>query len=158
MRGAGIRLGESATENSLIGLGDSLIVENNYGYDIFGFQTGAVQSRPGVIRVDIDENKQGCHKVWTSNEVVPSVISKASIADGLIHTYTREVDPNGVQAWYWATIDFRTGATQYKQLAGTGPRWNNHYAAVATAQTDRVHERLPGWSVVDQGRLLTLTA
>ena len=94
-------LGESDTENSLIGIGRSLIVENNYGYDVFGFQTGAVQSKPGVARIDIAANKKSCTIVWTSNEIVPSVISKASIATGLIHTYTRAVDPNGVQAWYW---------------------------------------------------------
>jgi hypothetical protein len=144
--------GASATENSLIGVKDSLIVENNYGYDVFGFQTGAVQSKPGVIRVDIDNDKKGCHKVWTSNEIVPSVISKASIGDGLIHTYTREVDPNGVQAWYWAAIDFRTGATQYKQLAGTGPRWNNHYAAVAIGPDGTEYTSgFPGglWSIKD---------
>src|SRR4051794_27260737 len=34
-------LGASASENSLIGLKNSLIVENNYGYDLLGFQTGA---------------------------------------------------------------------------------------------------------------------
>jgi hypothetical protein len=145
-------LGASATENSLIGLDDSLIVENNYGYDIFGFQTGAVQSQPGVIRIDIDKNKKGCHKVWTNNEIVPSVISKASIGNGLIYSYTREVDPNGVQAWYWTTIDFRTGATQYKQLAGTGPRWNNHYAAVAIGPDGTEYTSgFPGglWSIRD---------
>jgi hypothetical protein len=123
-------VGASATENSLIGIGRSLIVENNYGYDVFGFQTGAVQSTGGVARIDINPGGKRCHIVWTSQEIVPSVISKASIASGLIHSYTREVDPNGVQAWYWTAIDYRTGKTQYKQLAGTGPQWNNHYAAL----------------------------
>ena len=144
--------GASATENSLIGVGDSLIVENNYGYDIFGFQTGAVQSVAGVARVDIDADKKGCHIAWTNNEIVPSVISKASIASGLIHTYTREVDPNGVQAWYWTAIDFHTGLTQYKQLAGTGPRWNNHYAAVAVGPDGTEYTSgFPGglWSIKD---------
>jgi hypothetical protein len=144
--------GASATENSLIGVNDSLIVENNYGYDVFGFQTGAIQSRSGVARVDIDKDKKGCHLVWTSNEIVPSVISKASIATGLIHTYTREVDPNGVQAWYWTAVDFHTGVTQYKQLAGTGPRWNNHYAAVSVGPDGTEYTSgFPGglWSIKD---------
>jgi hypothetical protein len=144
--------GSSATENSLIGLKDSLIIENNYGYDIFGFQTGAVQSKPGVTRIDINPDKRSCRVVWTSNVVVPSVISKASIANGLIYTYTREVDPNGVQAWYWTTLDFRTGLTQYKQLAGTGPFWNNHYAALAIGPDGTEYvSGFPGglWSLKD---------
>jgi hypothetical protein len=144
--------GASATENSLIGVNDSLVVENNYGYDVFGFQTGAIQSRPGLVRIDIDKDKQGCHTVWTSNEIVPSVISKASIASGLIHTYTREVDPSGVQAWYWAAVDFHTGVTRYKQMAGTGPRWNNHYAAVSVGPDGTEYTSgFPGglWSIRD---------
>jgi len=144
--------GASDTENSVIGLKDSLIVENNYGYDIVGFQTGAVQSKPGVTRIDIDPDKKGCHVVWSSNVVVPSVISKASIANGLIYTYTREVDPNGVQAWYWTTLDFQTGSTQYKQLAGTGFRWNNHYAALAIGPDGTEYvSGFPGglWSIKD---------
>lgn len=123
--------GASANENSLIGVGNSLIVENNYGYDVLGFQTGAVQSKPGLMRIDIDADKNGCHVVWTSNEIIPSVISKMSLATGLIYTYTRKVDEDGVQGWYWTAVDFRTGETAYSVLAGTGPRWNNHYAAIA---------------------------
>jgi len=145
--------GLSATENSLIGIGNSLIVENNYGYDLAGFQSGDVQSQPGVVRVDIDKDKKGCKVVWTSNEIVPSVISKASIATGLVYTYTREVDPAGVQAWYWTAIDYDTGKTQYKQLAGTGPGWNNHYAAVGIGPdgTEYMSGYLPGgiWSLRD---------
>jgi hypothetical protein len=144
--------GTGSDENSLIGIGRSLIAENNYGYDVFGFQTGAVQSNPGVVRVDINPNKKGCHVVWTSKEIVPSVISKASIGDGLIHTYTRAVDPEGVQAWYWTAIDYRSGLTRYKQLAGTGPQWNNHYAALSIGPDGTEYiSGFPGglWSIRD---------
>lgn len=123
--------GASANENSLIGVGNSLIVENNHGYDVIGFQTGAVQSKPGQMRIDIDADKKGCHVVWANDQVIPSVISKMSLATGLIYTYTRKVDENGVQGWYWTAVDFRTGETAFSVLAGTGPRWNNHYAAIA---------------------------
>ncbi len=145
--------GASASENSLIGAGNSLIVENNYGYDVFGFQTGAVQSKPGMTRIDIDRDKKGCHVAWTnSNEVVPSVISKLSLATGLIHTYTRKVDAAGVQGWYWTSIDFHTGKTVNSVLAGTGPQWNNHYAAIAIGPDGTEYTSgFPGglWSIRD---------
>ena len=57
--------GASATENSLITAGRSLIVENNYGYqDPFGPNSGAV-TEPGFARVDVNKNGKGCKKVWT---------------------------------------------------------------------------------------------
>lgn len=34
-------------------------------------------------------------------------------------------------AWLWTALDFRTGATVWKQLAGTGLNFNNHYSGIA---------------------------
>ena len=52
--------GASATENSLITAGRSLIVENNYGYqDPFGPDSGAV-TEPGFARVDVNKKLTGC--------------------------------------------------------------------------------------------------
>ena len=51
--------GASATENSLLTAGRSIIVENNYGYqDPFGPNSGAV-TQPGFARVDIKQERQG---------------------------------------------------------------------------------------------------
>ena len=51
--------GASATENSLITTGRSIVVENNYGYqDPFGPQTGS-PTEPGFARVDIKANGKG---------------------------------------------------------------------------------------------------
>ena len=87
------------------------------------------------------------------------MISKASITNGLIHTYTREVNPDINQAWYWATIDFRTGATQYKQLAGAGPRWTTAGGGRDQAQT-KIQSTRAAAEVVCGGvrTALTLTA
>jgi hypothetical protein len=57
-----------------------------------------------------------------------------------------------VQAWYWAAVDFHTGVTRYKQMAGTGPRWNNHYAAVSVGPDGTEYTSgFPGglWSIRD---------
>ena len=68
----------SASENSLIGSGRSLSVENNYGsQDPFGPHTGAI-TRPGFARADINKHVNGCGLMWTNRtESVPSVGTKA---------------------------------------------------------------------------------
>jgi len=37
--------------------------------------------------------------------------------------------------WYWTALDFRTGKTVFKQLAGTGSLgFNNNYAGLALSR------------------------
>ena len=124
--------GASATENSLITTGRSLIVENNYGYtDIFAPGANAVVTEPGFARVDIRKKGKGCRKVWTNKEVRgASVVPKMSTKTGLIYTYTRPPDPSGSQGYYWTAIDFRTGKTAWNRYAGSGFSFNNNYAGL----------------------------
>jgi hypothetical protein len=126
--------GASADENSLIAVGRSMIAENNYGYSTPADVTGGKVSAPGFTRVDINGSGRGCHKVWTNTaERAPTVVSKLSLANGLIYTYTK--DPGSSDPWYWTAIDFRTGRTVYKVLAGTGSLgYNNNYAGIALGQ------------------------
>jgi hypothetical protein len=126
--------GASATENSLIGSGNALIVENNYGYqDPFGPNSGAV-SQPGFARVDVNAAGRGCQRVWTNTTArAPTVVPKLSAKTGLIYTYTRPPDPSGAQGYYWTAIDFRTGRTVYNLFAGAGLLYNNNYAGIALA-------------------------
>lgn len=130
--------GASATENSLIAVGDSLIVENNYGYVITSTMGGAVTA-PGVARVDVNRDGSGCAVVWTSNERAPSVIPKVSTKTGLLYLYTKDSDPVNTtsDAWFWTAVDFRTGQTVWKRLAGTGLNFNNHYAGIVIARRTR---------------------
>ncbi len=67
--------GASATENTLLGSGRSLIVENNYGYrDPFGPQAGTI-TETGFARVDVNRRHTGCRVVWTNTtERAPSVV------------------------------------------------------------------------------------
>ncbi|MDX9753486.1 MAG: hypothetical protein RBU29_05965 [bacterium] len=120
--------GRSATENSLIATDRSIIVENNYGYSSAYVTSEGKTTEPGMARIDLDEN--GGHVVWTSSEHIPSVVSKMSLANGLIYTYSKDPGPEQTDAWYFTVIDFETGATVYKQLAGTGMGYNNHYASI----------------------------
>jgi hypothetical protein len=73
---------------------------------------------------------KGCRKVWTNTSVrVPSVVSKLSLANGLVYTYT--YSPGPASPWYWTALDFRTGRVVYQVLAGNGTGYNNNYSGIA---------------------------
>jgi hypothetical protein len=124
-------LGASATDQSLIGTGRSLIVENNYGYSGLAATEQGATTSPGIERVDLSDTGTGCRKVWHSEERAPSVVPKLSLANGLVYTYTKPPNADGTDAWYFTAIDFKTGANVYKRLAGTGLGFNNNYAPVS---------------------------
>jgi hypothetical protein len=122
--------GASATENSLIGVGASLIVENNHGYHVIGTLNGG-SSSPGMTRIDVGAG--GCQVVWqNTSERIPSVVSKVSTRTGLVYTFTKEPDPANptLDVYAWTALDFATGAPVWKRIAGTGLNFNNHYAGL----------------------------
>ena len=122
------RSGESATENSIVAVGDSLLVENNFGYTGPLSTLGGDVTAQGVARVDVVDGK--CVNVWESAERAPSSVPKASYATGLLYVYTRPSEVDSA-AWYLSAIDIRTGRTAFRVLSGVGMQWNNHYAAIA---------------------------
>jgi hypothetical protein len=66
------------------------------------------------------------------------VVPKVSLANGLIYTYTKP--PNeAADPWYFTAIDFRTGETVFKKLAGTGLGYNNNYAPVTIGPDGSVY-------------------
>ena len=123
--------GMSATENSIIAAGNSLVVENNYGYEGPTSVAQGKSTTPGIARVDVDEQAGTCTTAWTSAEISPTTVPKASLASGLVYVYAKPPRSDGVDAWYFTAIDFHTGKTVYRRLTGTGYLYNNHYAAVS---------------------------
>ncbi|MCX4092993.1 hypothetical protein [Nocardia sp. alder85J] len=122
--------GASATENSLIAAGRSLVVENNFGYTGPEATLLGRTTTPGFARVDLDADGRGCHREWSTDaEAGPTVVPKLSLATGLIYTYTKGSGPE--DPWYWTALDFRTGRTVWKQLSGAGPLFNNNYSGIA---------------------------
>ena len=116
----------SATDNSLIAIGDSLFVESNYGYNLFDATFGR-STEPGLVRIDVTED--GCETVWSNDEIRnPSTVSKGTAA-GVIATYTKGESVAGIDAWWFTAVDATTGDVMWRRLAGTGPMVNNHYAA-----------------------------
>jgi hypothetical protein len=125
------RTGAGSTDQSLIGTDHSLVVENNYGYTGLMSTMNGATTVPGFERVDVSAAGD-CHTVWRNwRESAPSVVPKLSLGAGLVYTYTKPPDPTEqVDSWYFTAIDFRTGKTVYKRLAGTGFGFNNNFAPV----------------------------
>ena len=121
------RKGESATENSIVAVRRSVLVENNYGYTSPATTMNGGSTAPGIARVRV--GRKGCGTMWTSKETAPTSVPKASLANGLLYVYAK---PPGDPAdpWYFTAIDVDTGRTVWRRLTGTGPQWNNHYAAI----------------------------
>ena len=129
LHAAGFRAGAGATDKSLIGAGRSLVVENNYGYS---GPTAAIQgatTTPGLERVDI-KTTGGCKTVWRNRRSRPPWCRSCRWRTGS-STPTRSRRIEGNDAWYFTALDFRTGTTVYKRLAGTGLGFNNNFAPVS---------------------------
>lgn len=123
--------GKSATENTLIGIGNSLIVENNYGYDLFLTMMFGRTGAGGVARVDFDEGTGTGHVVWTNPIISQTTVPKLSLENGLVYVYAK--DPAigwAVDAYYLAALDFETGETVFQVLAGTGVSYDNNWAPI----------------------------
>ncbi|MBM7060322.1 hypothetical protein JQX08_06355 [Pseudomonas sp. UL073] len=123
----------SATDNSLIGWGRSLIAENNHGYSSAFAQEdwGAVSG--GISRVDLRADESGCDLVWHSPERSPSAVPKLSVQSGLAYFYSFEPQANGENAWYLTALDFASGATRFKALAGVGQAFDNNWSPITLA-------------------------
>jgi hypothetical protein len=122
--------GAGSTDQSLIVAGRSIVVENNYGYlGPLSVEQGRTTT-PGLERVDLKKRGRGCRTVWHSEEIAPSVVPKLSLANGLVYTYTKPQRSDNADVWYLTTIDFHTGETVWRRLAGTGLGFNNNFAPV----------------------------
>jgi hypothetical protein len=140
------RRGAGATDNSLIGAGRSMIVENNYGYAPPPEATEMGRTTaPGIERVDIDRDGRGCHTVWKSPEISPSTVPKLSLANGLVYAYTKP--PGTPDAWYLTALDFHTGRTVWRRLTGTGLFFNVHYAGLAISPRGVLYTGVLGGTV-----------
>ena len=128
--------GQSFTENSVMATDRSIVLENNAGYDRDPkvVEQGRT-TKPGFVRVDINEDGSGCHSVWTNEEINPILAPKVSLATGLIYALTKPRGPANTDAWYFTAIDFATGDVVYKVLAGPGRLWNSHMGAVYLDRT-----------------------
>jgi hypothetical protein len=130
--------GASATDQSLIGAGRTLIAENNYGYSIAATESGGT-TEPGLQAVRVGRDLAGCRTVWRSDEIAPSVVPKASAKSGLVYTYTKPEGGGSEDPWYLTALDFDTGKTRWRRLAGEGLGFNNNYAPITLGPGRRIY-------------------
>ena len=115
--------GTSGTENSMIGVGNTMVGASTYGYPYPKYPEGAGPSvpanalfAPGMERWDITD--RGLRKIWDRKDVYSSAVPRYSTADGLIYTCERRRGPaglaNGAYAWAVA-LDMETGKTMHEQ-------------------------------------------
>lgn len=125
--------GASATENSLIGAGRTIVVANNHGFA--GPLGGALALRPtapGLARIDIADDFRSCKLTWSVPVTFPSSVNKLSLANGLIYGVTRDiVRSRRTEAFSLQAVDIHTGKVVWRRLLGGGAAFNNNYAAVA---------------------------
>ncbi|MFK7977873.1 MAG: hypothetical protein AB8C02_17205 [Halioglobus sp.] len=121
---------KGTSENSMVALASSLIVENNFGYQ-GPFED--IDAEPGLARINVLGAKEGCEIAWENNTIsAPSSVPKASLANGLIYIYTRDSsNPSDLHAWYFTAVDARTGKLAFKVLTGIGRKFNNHYGSIS---------------------------
>ena len=123
----------SVTDNSMIAFNRSILLENNAGYTSATVQQDWHNAGGGIVRVDIQQDDSGCDLIWHSDERSTSVVPKFSAQNGLAYFYTFEQQPDGQIAWYLTALDYETGKTQFKQLAGYGSNYDNNWAPLTLA-------------------------
>lgn len=123
--------GFSATENSLVAYENALIVQNDFGHDYMG---NALETAPGVTRVDVNEDRNGCTTVWESKMQSQS-LPRLSTATGLVYVYTFKLPFEGAKTggWYLTAMDFDTGEELWDRLIGTGSGgfWDKYSSVTA---------------------------
>jgi hypothetical protein len=122
--------GRSTTDNSLVAWGNSLVVENNYGYRNVTSLTFGRSVVGGLARIDVRPDGSGCDQVWTSPVRSPSTVAKLSAATGLLYVYTKDPSRFGIDAWYLTAVGFDDGRVRWRRLTGTGPSFDNSWAPV----------------------------
>lgn len=113
--------GGPGSENSPIGVGNTMFIASTYGYPYPAVPPNAGPAVPptapfvgGMTRVDVDN--PGCHTVWDSS-VRSAALPHLSIGDGLIYTITRIGPQNTtpLDLFAFAVLDPNTGKVLIEQ-------------------------------------------
>lgn len=140
--------GASATDNSMIGWGRSIILENNAGFTSAYEQKDWNAVTGGVVRVDVRADESGCDTVWNSPLKVPSVVGKLSAANGIAYFYSFDLvkagDRKMTQDWSIVGLDFRTGKQVIKIPTGRGRKYDNNWASMSIAPNGDFYAGMTG--------------
>ena len=111
--------GQSATENSLLVYGNAMVVQNDYGHVYTG---NALKTSPGIMRVDVREDRTGCDVVWSNETFLSQSLPRLSTATGLLYFYTFQKQSTGdvFGGWYLTAVSWETGLPVWDRLIGRG--------------------------------------
>jgi hypothetical protein len=109
----------SATENSLMVYCDAMVVQNDYGHVVEG---SAMETSPGVMRIDVREDRSGCDVVWYNESMISHSLPRLSTATGLLYFYTfkKQARDDFFGGWYLTAVDFDTGQELWDRLISPG--------------------------------------
>lgn len=142
------QVGASATDNSMIGWGRSIILENNAGFTSAYEQNDWNAVAGGVIRVDVRADERGCDTIWNSPLKVPSVVPKLSAANGIAYFYSfdlaKAADGQMTQDWSIVGLDFQTGKQIIKIPIGRGRKYDNNWASMSIAPNGDFYAGMTG--------------
>lgn len=105
-------------ENSPIGYGNDIVVEDNGGFELF---FGDPQStNKGLLRIHVLDDLSGARVVWENNDQKASTTPTLSTANGIIYSYAVKEGSNGHDAWFLSMVDWETGKTAFEYWVGSG--------------------------------------
>ena len=117
-----------ATDGGLVAAGDAVVVQNSHGYDgPLSTVLGRTSDR-GIARVAVVDGE--CRVTWTTELDVPSGAPAVSVEDGLVYAYVKRHSWLGVDAWYLAALDLRTGRLLWARRTGLGVLPDNHHGEI----------------------------
>ena len=120
--------GAGATDGGLVAAGDGVVVQNSHGYTgPLATVLGRTTDR-GIARVDVVDG--ACRVAWTTELDAPSGVPAVAEADGLVYAYVKRHSWLGVDAWYLAALDLRTGRLLWAERTGLGVLRDNHHGAI----------------------------
>ncbi len=126
--------GASATDNSMIAYGNSVIIENNAGYSSVYGDNDWQAMVGGVERIDIDPASGECRKVWHAAINAPSSVPKLAANIGIAYFYAVTLTADNDRVWSLVGLDVDSGEKVIDLPTGIGPSYNNNWAPITLAQ------------------------
>ena len=114
--------GTSGTENSMIGVQNSIVGACTFGYPYAQYPDTKpayrAQVAPGMERWDVNDDASGITLKWRNNGIYSAAVPRLSTADNLIYTCERPRGPAGVLTGpvvYACAIDMDSGRVVHRQ-------------------------------------------
>ena len=114
--------GASGTENSMIGVQNSIVGACTFGYHYAQYPDTKpayrAQVAPGMERWDVNDDASGITLKWRNNGIYSAAVPRLSTADTLIYTCERPRGPAGVLTGpvvYACAIDMDSGRVVHRQ-------------------------------------------